>query len=242
MVSENKRCQRQGKGSFPAGSVSAGLLAVGRFGADIRPFLKTLRQQEQLQSSQVKKYLCEVLRDEASATSEPIRTIVIHRDGTLWPSELEGVQQAIAELKQEGVIPLDATLTVLEIAKSSPASLRLYGVTDGPNSHPWIENAEVGDYHIANDTEAYLCTTGQPFLGQGTARPLHVKRAAGPLPLPHCLEDLYALTVLAWTQPEGCSRYPITLKLNDRYLRDGATNYDADALDFAEFSDNEEVA
>jgi hypothetical protein len=48
--------------------------------------------------------------------------------------------------------------------------------------------------------------------------------------------------VLAWTQPEGCSRYPITRNLNDRYLRDEATDYDADALDFAEFSDNEEVA
>ena len=221
---------------------TCGLLAVGRFGADIRPFLKTSRQQEQLQPSQVKKYLCEVLREEASATSEPIRTIVIHRDGTLWPSELEGVQQAIAELKQEGVIPLDATLTVLEILKLSPAPLRLYGVTEGSNSNPWIENAEVGDCYIVNDTEAYLCTTGQPFLRQGTARPLHVKRVAGSLPLLHCLEDLYALTVLAWTQPEGCTRDPITLKLNDRYLRDEATDYDADALDFAEFSDNEEVA
>jgi hypothetical protein len=264
---------------------TCGLLIVGRFGADIRPFLKTSRQQEQLQPSQVKKYgspgipvvtrqmslprrakpleifnrplndvlfsrefrksqkyLCEVLRDEASDTSEPIKTIVIHRDGTMWPSELEGAQQAIAELKQEGVIPIDTTLTILEIAKSSPAPLRLYGVTEGANNRPWIENAEVGDCYIVNDTEAYLCTTGQPFLRQGTARPLYVKRAAGLLPLLHCIEDLYALSVLAWTQPEGCTRYPISLKLNDRYLRDEATDYDADAIDFAEFSDNEEVA
>jgi hypothetical protein len=161
---------------------TCGLLAVGRFGADIRPFLKTSRQQEQLQSLQIKKYLCEVLRDEASATSEPIRTIVIHRDGTLWPTELEGLQQAIVELKREGVIPLEATLTVLEIPKSSPVPLRLYDVTEGPNSRSWIENAEVGDCYIVDDTEAYLCTTGQPFLRQGTARPLHVKRVAGPLP------------------------------------------------------------
>jgi hypothetical protein len=56
----------------------------------------------------------------------------------------------------------------------------------------------------------------------------------------HCLEDLYALTALTWTQPEGCTRYPITLKLNDRYLRDEASDYDADALDFAECSDNDE--
>jgi argonaute-like protein implicated in RNA metabolism and viral defense len=118
--------------------------------------------------------------------------------------------------------------------------LRLYGVTEGPTNRPWIENAEVGDCYIVDDTEAYLCTTGQPFLRQGTARPLHVKRADGPLPLLHCLEDLYALSVLAWTQPEGCTRYPITLELNDRYLRDEATDYDADALDFAELSDNDE--
>jgi argonaute-like protein implicated in RNA metabolism and viral defense len=221
---------------------TCGLLVVGRFGADIRPFLKTSRQKEQLQPLQVKKYLCEVLREEASATSEPIRTIVIHRDGTLWPSDLEGAQQGIVTLKEEGVIPPDATLTVLEILKLSPAPLRLYGVTEGPNNRAWIENAGVGTCYIVNDTEAYLCTTGRPFLRQGTARPLHVKRVAGPLPLLQYLEDLYALSVLAWTQPEGCSRYPITLKLNDRYLRDEATDYDADTLDFAEFSDNEEVA
>ncbi|HZC01010.1 MAG TPA: hypothetical protein VE844_06510, partial [Gammaproteobacteria bacterium] len=51
---------------FDVKNNTCGLLAVGRFGADIRPFLKTSRQKEQLQSSQVKKYLCEVLCDDRS--------------------------------------------------------------------------------------------------------------------------------------------------------------------------------
>jgi hypothetical protein len=48
-----------------------------------------------------------------------------------------------------------------------------------------------------------------------------------------CLEDVYALTVLAWTRPESCSRFPITIRLNDRFLRDEATEYDDETIEFS---------
>ena len=57
--------------------------------------------------------------------------------------------------------------------------------------------------------------------------------ADGTLPFSDALEDLYSLTALTWTQPEGCARYPITIKLNDRILADAATEYDVDAVEFA---------
>jgi len=221
---------------------TCGLLAVGQYGADIRPELKESRQKEQLKSEQIKKYIYDLLYEEAQGSPEPLKTIVIHRDGICWPSELQGAQQAILALRKKGILPPDATLTVLQIAKSSPAPLRLYHI-DKKNGQSRIENAQVGNAYFISDTEAYLCSTGQPFLRQGTARPLHIKKVSGPLPLADCIEDLYALTVLAtWSQPEGCARYPITQKLNDRYLRDAATNYDNDALDFTDYTDDEEEA
>jgi hypothetical protein len=56
----------------------------------------------------------------------------------------------------------------------------------------------------------------------------------GTFPFEYCVEDIYALSALTWTYPEGCTRYPITLKLNDRILAAAAGEYDVDALEFAD--------
>jgi hypothetical protein len=48
--------------------------------------------------------------------------------------------------------------------------------------------------------------------------------------LDECIADLFALTTLAWTRPEDCSRVPITTRLNDRFLVSEARAYDDDAL------------
>ena len=55
----------------------------------------------------------------------------------------------------------------------------------------------------------------------------------GPLALEKCLEDVYFLSCLAWTRPEDCTRFPIDIKLNDRFLGEDATEYDADDLEYA---------
>ena len=140
------------------------------------------------------------------------------------------------------MLPPDATLTMLEVSKTSPASLRLFDVTVEGGRSPWVENPEVGTYHLATDTDAYLCATGRAFRRPGTVNPLHVRFVEGPLPFLICLEDLYALTTLAWTRPEDCTRDPITIKLNDRRLGEDAGDYDSDALNFVAGHDEEEVA
>jgi hypothetical protein len=75
-----------------------------------------------------------------------------------------------------------------------------------------------------------LCATGRAFPRKGTVTPLHVKLVEGVMPIEHCLEDVYALTALAWTRPEDCTRYPITIKLNDLYLGEEAGKFDEHAL------------
>ena len=97
-------------------------------------------------------------------------------------------------------------------------------------------------YHLVDGSEAYLCATGRAFQRPGTVNPLHVRFVEGPLPFLKCLEDLYALTTLAWTRPEDCTRDPITIKLNDRRLGEDAGDYDSDALSLAGAHDDEEVA
>ena len=54
------------------------------------------------------------------------------------------------------------------------------------------------------------------------------------------LEDVYTLTTLAWTKPEDCSRYPVTLKLTDRWLGEEASEFDEEALLYETDEDEEQ--
>ena len=217
---------------------TAGLTIVSG-GARVSTICRPSRQREMLLTEQVRTYLMELLR--LPGVTAPPRHVVLHRDGRVWPSERAGARQAIAELSDEGVLAPDATLTILEVSKSAPAPLRLFEVT-GSASRTWVENPQVGTYLVAGPNDAYLCATGRPFRHPGTVNPLHVRYVEGGLPFARALEDLYALTTLAWTRPDDCTREPITIKLNDRRLGEDATEYDADALSFAPGHEGGDVA
>ena len=221
---------------------TAGFTVVGKNGGQVRTLCRKSRQREMLLADQVAAYMLELIRLEAAESDKLIRTIVIHRDGRIWPSEREGILRAIDRLRSESVIASDATSTVLEISKSSPVSLRLFDIDDPTASTPNVLNPQVGVYLLGHDNDAYLCATGRAFPRPGTVNPLHVRHVEGPLPLIACLEDVYSLTTLAWTRPEDCTRDPITIKLNDRRLGEDAGDYDIDALSFAEAGIGEDAA
>jgi len=92
----------------------------------------------------------------------------------------------------------------------------------------------VGSYFIVSKHDAYLCSTGRAFGLQGTSNPLHIRYLRGQMSMEDILEDIYALTCLAWTRPEDCTRCPLTIKLTDIRLREHAGGYDEDALEFGD--------
>lgn len=208
---------------------TAGFTVVNREGNDVRTVCRESSQREKLLADQVRKHFTEIVRKEAGRP--PAKRIVVQRDGRLWQSERDGLVRAMEALKGEGTLPPDATLTLLEISKSSPAPLRLFDVTGAGDRRDRVQNPQVGFYHLVG-RDGYVCATGRAFPRAGTVNPLHVRHVEGPLPLERCLEDVYALTTLAWTRPEDCTRYPATLKLTDRRLGEDASAYDADALEF----------
>ena len=215
---------------------TTGFTIVGKRGSLIRTVLANSSQKEQLLEQQVAKHITDILCKEAREPGITIRNIVIHRDGRSWPSELRGIAKAIRTLRTDGIIAADANYSVLEISKSSGAPIRMFNV--GRN---WVDNPQVGNYWIAAEGDAYLCATGVPFARSGTVRPLHIRFVQGTIPFELCLEDVYYLTTLAWTRPEDCTRYPITIKLNDRRLGDDASEYDRDALEYTEAEVTEDV-
>jgi hypothetical protein len=213
---------------------TVGLVAVSERGAKVHYDWKVSNQQEQLLEEQSYKYILELIRNVANNTAVPAKTLVLHRDGRCFASERAGIKRAFEQLRAEGVINPDATLTIVEISKSSPASLRLIEVILEKGKPPIVQNPEMGLYYPVDVSEAYLCTTGWPMFGDefGTVRPLHLHVVEGPLSLEACSEDVFAYSMLAWTRPEGCTRYPITIKLCDRILQDYAGEFNEDDLEF----------
>lgn len=211
---------------------TAGLVLVDKYGEKIRPLLHESTQKEKLRSDRTTALLVDLIRKEAATRpGERLRHIVIHRDGRLWPAEGDGIRAAFARLKRESTLPADATLTILEIPKSSQSPLRLFSVEKSQHGTK-VENPQVGQYEIRGD-DGYVCTTGRAFPRRGTSLPLHVRKIEGELSLEECLEDIFFLSALAWTKPDDCRRDPITTKLNDLYLSDEATKYDAESLEHA---------
>ena len=204
---------------------------VGRSGPDIRTVQTTSNQKEQLSRQHVQQALLDVLRQEVDLGRKGINTLVIQRDGRLHASEIRGVKDAIGVLKKEGMLPSAISVAFVEIPKTSAVPFRLFDVEARPGSMV-VQNSPVGGYTVISAQDGYICSTGREFRHPGTANPLHVRYVEGMLPFEHILEDVYALTCLAWTRPEDCTRYPITIKLTDIRLREHAGGYDEDALEY----------
>lgn len=210
---------------------TAGITLVDKRGADIQWLCKTSRQKERLLKNQVASYIYEILKDCVCSRNTAISNIVVHRDGRTWDSEIEGLLLAVDKLKQDAILPGNAKLTILEISKSSLVPLRLFELVI-ENGEFNIRNPQIGSYYVADENEAYLCTTGRPFVRPGTVDPLHVIRRKGPMVIEDCLKDIFFLASLTWTKPDDCSRYPITIRLTDRFLTDVARDYDIAQLDY----------
>jgi hypothetical protein len=159
-----------------------------------------------------------------AAGTQPSR-IVVQRDGRMFEPEIEAAKDAIDELKRGGVISEEASLTCVEIPKSGGAAFRLFDEFYDRGSQAF-RNPEYGTFAVIGPDEGFVCNTGLSFRVPGTVRPLHVKRVQGEMPIEDCLEDVFYLACLTWSKPDGCSRDPVTVRLNDRQLIDVATPFD----------------
>lgn len=176
----------------------------------------------------------QILRDEIAAFVRPLgvrpRSILVQRDGRVFTTEIEGINLAFADLQRDGVLGLDTRVDIVELRKRNASGLRLFeGVALGA-----LHNPLIGSWSMQAPRDAIVALTGQPFRLRGTANPLSVHLADGDGPLEDSLEDIFALSQLAFTAPDQCSKLPITIKLCDDFLRPIASRVDAAAGTYGE--------
>ena len=224
-------------------SNTAAFALIADGGKIVRFSTSSSRQKEQLLKAQVREYVTDIIRQEGHYFHKLPKRIVVHRDGRAWAAEIEGLKEACRTLASEGHLDEEWQLSVIEINKSALAPLRLFDVKSSRRERGIdVENPFIGNWIQTDKDEGYICTTGRPFPIPGTSKPLHIRRVGGEMSIEHCLADVFSLSCLTWTRPEGATRLPISIKLCDRILFDEAAEYDHDALEFANVHLQEETA
>jgi len=192
------------------------------------------KQKERLTTAQLRSILVKHLREDIAALHLQPRSVVIHRDGRSFSSELHGLHLAVQELQREGVLARDLTVGVVDIRKSTADHVRL---VEGERLDR-AQNCLVGSYYLLDHNEGVVCTTGRPFRFSGTAKPLAAVIVEGALTLSWILEDIFALSQFVFTAPDKCARLPVTVKLADDFLEPIASQADEEeALYDTEFSE-----
>jgi hypothetical protein len=205
---------------------TAGFTGVCQYSQKVWTQTTPTKRKERLSYSKCKEMLLLGITKVAKSAGTLPEQIVVQRDGRMFEMELQAARDALEELKQAGIIAPDAKLTCVEIPKSGAAAFRFFDEYFGATGARGYRNPEYGTYTVLGPNEGYVCNTGASFRVPGTVRPLHVKRVSGDMPIEDCLRDIFYLACLTWSKPDGCSRFPVTVRLNDRQLIDVATPYD----------------
>ena len=220
----------------------AGFVMVDKYCRYLRTYMVHSKQHEKLTKDTIKQVIYDQVLEEWKFNNRvPLKSVVIHRDGRIFDTELEGIAAAEKRLKKDGYMISDASITILEIAKTSMIPVRLVKPWfDRQNNRDTFSNPSIGTCYIPDVATAYLCTTGAEFYIPGTSKPLCIRFISGDLAFEEALRDVFYLSTLAFTKPDFCSRLPVTTKLLDNRLRDQASEYDEDEHQDLGWEDDED--
>lgn len=215
----------------------AGFTFIDKYSKNILTKFDKSKNKERLSEGQIIKMLVKYIAVQKSNSTSALRKIVIHRDGKLFLVERNGIFKAVELLKEKGILPDDVSVNIVEIPKHSILQLRLfevlkqYDILNTQQDNDSVLNPEIGSWVKINEREACLCTTGREFVHNGSSNPLYIKFPYGNMGIEQILEDVYYLSCLAYTKPDDCSRYPLTIKITDRRINILGSDFDMEALD-----------
>lgn len=204
----------------------AGISLVNKYGNTRLVHHPSSGEKERLSAKRMRMIIKKQVSAELNFLKYPIQSIVIHRDGRIFNTEMQGINQAIEELVQEGRISPNICVNIVEISKSAINSVRLF-----EQNYNFVGNPAIGSYQILGNV-GVLCNTGKEYIKNGTVNPLIINYIKGNLEFEEVLEDIYSLSNLTYSKIDFCSRFPLTTKITDRFLSEIASEYDEENLQY----------
>ncbi|MFX0200267.1 MAG: hypothetical protein ACFFCW_29460, partial [Candidatus Hodarchaeota archaeon] len=182
------------------------------------------RRQEAIKARHTSRYLEQGLEDIYRKTSEPIKSLTIHRDGRWWPSEQDGLEATTTKMKRSGVIARDFKVAVVEIRKTHlPVRLLVKKFDKGVS---FFANPIPGVYRILNRNQMLMVCTWNPVrpdAENGRTSGVVLLNVAYSFPSHDILEigkEVYDLTQLNWTAPGIEINVPVTIRWADHRLQE----------------------
>ena len=145
---------------------------------------------------------------------DPLRSLLVIRDGEFRGQEKTGVYQALLRLKEKGFLALDASSSLAELHKTSQKNIRVWE----RESETRIVNPLECQAVMLSANLAVLATTGEGTLNQGTAEPMVVSCDGSGELLAKMVEAMAAGAQLNWGSPSVAQRLPIVFKRTDEEL------------------------
>lgn len=145
---------------------------------------------------------------------DPLRSILVLRDGRECGRELDGVASARERLVQVGCMDKRARVDVVDFHKRSVKGVRLWD---------WSREGEVrhaleGTALFVDARTVVLVNTGAATLHQGTAEPLMLTAQGEGIDMAVVAADVHATTHLNYSSPGVAQKLPLALKRTDDEL------------------------
>jgi hypothetical protein len=145
---------------------------------------------------------------------DPLRSLLVMRDGLLGGEERKGVEDAMVRLQGHEFLATDARIDTVDLHKTTQKPVRVWEV----NAHEEISNALEGTaVKLAADSILVL-TTGGATLTQGTADPIIVVSTGSPTRAVDAAQSVFAGAQLNWSSPAVAQRLPLPFKRTDEEL------------------------
>ena len=146
---------------------------------------------------------------------QPLRSVLVLRDGRKCGSELDGINEAVETLVADRLLVEGVEIDVVDFHKSIKKKIRLWERTQRNRIEQGLEGEVI---HIDKRT-VVLITTGSPTLRQGTAAPIMLEGQSVNIDMDRVVKAVYASTHLNFSNPRVAQRLPLELKRTDDELK-----------------------
>ncbi len=172
-------------------------------------------QHEMINPAILQDELVKLVQATLGAQPDPLRALLVMRDGRTVGQEYEAIIAAAERLRNLDLLTVEAVVDIVDIHKESQTPLRLWEIDAAGRAHNPLEGTVVQ----LNRHMLAITTTGQATLHQGTAEPLLLVSEKGDDCLQAAAEAVCATTHLNWSSPMMSQRLPLPLKRTDEELR-----------------------
>jgi hypothetical protein len=154
----------------------------------------------------------------AGARFQPLRSMLVLRDGHECGREMEAISNARAKLIESGFFERGARVDTVDFHKKSVKGIRLWDRGQSGEVRHCLEGTPL----LLDARTVVLVNTGATTLTQGTAEPIMLVGRGEGIDMKAVAEYVHATSQLNWSSPRVAQRLPLPLKRTDDELKNRA--------------------